>query len=337
MIPDSATTAGTSYPLDCSRPAARRRLDATGGGRERWRRYDAGLHVAGELKISTTRSARVSDILRPDAAGALEAWRHRVSANREQAERLREGTPPRDFYAAVASDFRANPRRTDEPALDVLRSLVQPGETWLDIGAGGGRYALPLALLAKTVIAVDPSEGMLDVLRQGMTEHGISNVEIVPARWPMEAAPTADVALMAHIGYDIEEIGPFLDGVEASARRLCVAVLVTPSPPYPAEPFWPPIHGEPRVPLPSLTEFLVLLLARGRLFELRLCERSPLMHADRDGPLRWLYQQLFVTPDTQKGQRLAALAREAITSREERWALSWNPASIGIVTWRPRD
>jgi SAM-dependent methyltransferase len=279
----------------------------------------------------------MSDLLRPDAAGALEAWSRRVSANREQAERLREGSPPRDFYAAVASDFRANPRRTDEPALELLRLLVQPGETWLDIGAGGGRYALPLALLAKSVIAVEPSEGMRSVLQTGMTEHGISNIELVAERWPMRKAPTADVALMAHIGYDLEEIGPFLDAAVAWARRLCVAVLVTPSPPSPAEPFWPPIHGEARVALPGLTEFLHLLLARGRLFELRLCARDPLAHADRDGPLRWLYQQLFVAPDTAKGQRLAALAREAITSRNGRWALSWSPVPVGVVTWRPRD
>ena len=280
----------------------------------------------------------MSDLLRPTAPVALEAWGRRVSANREQAERLREGTPPRDFYAAVASDFRANPRRTDEPALDLLRSLVRPGETWLDIGAGGGRYALPLALLAKAVIALEPSEGMRNVLQAGMTEHGVSNVEILAARWPIEGAPTADVTLMAHIGYDIEEIGPFLDAVEASARRLCVAVLVTPSPPQPAEAFWPPIHGEARVSLPSLTEFLMLLLARGRLYELRLFAREPVLHADRDGPLRWLYQQLFVAPDTDKGRRLAALARDAITSREGRWALSWTPVPVvGIVTWRPRD
>lgn len=279
----------------------------------------------------------MSDVLRPEAAGALDAWRRRVSGNREQAERLREGTPPRDFYAAVASDFRANPRRTNEPALDVLRSLVQPGETWIDVGAGGGRYALPLALQAKRVIAVEPSEGMRNVLQAGMTEHDVSNIEIVPARFPMDGAPMADVALISHLGYDIEEIGPFLDAVEASARRLCVAVLVTPSPPYPAARFWPPIHGEARVALPGLTEFLVLLLARGRLFELRLCARDPLTHAECEGPLRWLYQQLFVTPDTAKGQRLAALAHDAITSRDGRWALSWEPVPIGIVTWRPRD
>lgn len=276
------------------------------------------------------------DPLRPVAADTLAAWRDRVRANREQAERLRDGGPPRDFYAPVASDFRADPRRTDEPALDLLRSLVRPGEAWLDIGAGGGRYALPLALLAREVVAVEPSEGMQSVLRQGMADHRLSNVRIVPARWPMAAAPTADVALIAHIGYDIEEIDSFLDAMEASARRLCVAVLVTPSPPQPAERFWPPIHGEARVPLPSLTEFLVLLLARGRLFDLRLYEREPLAHVERDAPLGWLYQQLFVAADTAKGRLLALLARDAITERNGRWALSWDPVSLGIVTWRPR-
>ena len=278
----------------------------------------------------------MTDILRPSATAALQAWRERVSANREQAERLREGAPPRDFYAAVASDFRANPRRTNEPALDVLRSLVERGETWLDIGAGGGRYALPLALEAGRIVAVEPSEGMRSVLEQGMAEHGISNIDIVSDRWPMQRPPSADVALMAHIGYDIEEIGPFLDAVESSARRLCVAVLVTPSPPHPAEPFWPPIHGEARISLPSLTEFLLLQLARGRLFDLHLCGRDPLTHGDQDGPLRWLHQQLFVAPDTAKGRQLATLAREAITSRDGRWALSWNTVTVGIVTWRPR-
>src|SRR5262249_59357018 len=109
------------------------------------------------------------------------------------------------------------------------------------------------------------------------------------------------------------------------------------SPAQPAERFRPRVPGGARVPLPSLPEFLALLLARGRLFELRLFAREPLLHADREGPLRWLYQQLFITPDTEKGRRLAELARDAITSRDGRWALSGSPVPVvGVVTWRPR-
>lgn len=278
------------------------------------------------------------DALRPSASDALEAWGARVRANRDQANRVREGPPAKDFYAPIAAMFRADPRRTGEDALDVLRSLVKPGETWLDIGAGGGRYTLPLALLAATVIAVEHSTAMIGILEEGMAEHGIASIEIVRATWPMpsEGAPTADVALISHIGYDIAAIGPFLDAMEASARRLCVAVLVDGSPPYLAEPFWPPIHGEARATLPGLREFLALLLAREKLFEATLLDRPPQSYDDADGPLTWLHQQLFVQPGGEKGRQLAELTREALTERGGRWALSWEPAPLGIVTWKPR-
>ena len=56
----------------------------------------------------------------------------------------------------------------------------------------------------------------------------------------------ADVALISHVGYDVEDIGPFLDAMEGSARRLCVAVLLERPPPTPADRLWPLIHGVER-------------------------------------------------------------------------------------------
>jgi hypothetical protein len=172
-----------------------------------------------------------------------EAWAARVRANREQAERLRE-IPVGDFYAPVSALFVADPRRTGEPALEVLQAMAGPDETWLDIGAGAGRYALPLALAVKGVIAVEPSAGMRQALRTGLAEHGISNVRIVPAVWPdaleqLGPLPVADVALIAHVGYDIEDIGPFLDGMEAATSDRCIAVLTDRSPASVADPFSP--------------------------------------------------------------------------------------------------
>jgi len=129
----------------------------------------------------------VQDALRPSALDALHAWRERVGANREQVEQFREASPS-DFYAPIAGMFRADPRRQDEPTLDSLRSLVRPSDVVLDVGAGGGRYALPLALVAHEVIAVDPSEGMLGVLREGMAAHEIGNIRVLGGRWPAIAA-----------------------------------------------------------------------------------------------------------------------------------------------------
>ena len=167
----------------------------------------------------------MSDALRPSATDALAAWRARVRANREQVDQFREATPS-DFYAPIAGMFRADPRRRDEPTLERLRALVQPADVVLDIGAGGGRYALPLAFVSREVIAIEPSDGMRQVLSSGMAEHRVHNVQVVDGRWPEGAADIqGDVALISHIGYDVEDIGPFLDAMESSARRLCVAVL----------------------------------------------------------------------------------------------------------------
>ena len=154
------------------------------------------------------------------------AWADRVRRNRDQVDRHREVPDGPDFYGPVTGLFRADPRRTDEPAARrPPGALSGPGITvWLDIGAGAGRYALPLALHVREVVAVEPSDGMRAALAELMDEHGIANVRVVADRWPPEpgspeARLRADVALIAHLGYDIEAIGPFLDAMEAAAER----------------------------------------------------------------------------------------------------------------------
>ncbi len=130
----------------------------------------------------------MSDPLRPDPLDALDVWADRVRRNREQAERRRLVLPERgDFYAPIAAWFRADPRREGDATLDALRALVTPDDTVLDIGAGGGRYALPLALHAREVVAVEPSEAMRSVLAEGMAEHGIDNIRVVETTWPCES------------------------------------------------------------------------------------------------------------------------------------------------------
>ena len=166
--------------------------------------------------------------MHPDPVAAQAEWARRVRENRAQVDRFRELPEDADFYAPVAARFRDDPRRQGDPVVERLRELARPDETWLVVGAGGGRYALPLALAVREVIALDPSRGMLNVLRENMAEHRIGNVRIVEARWPDPSLPReqvrADTALIANVGYDIEEIGPFLGGLEAAAPRV-VAVL----------------------------------------------------------------------------------------------------------------
>jgi SAM-dependent methyltransferase len=271
----------------------------------------------------------------PDEQEVLSTWAARVRANREQVEQYREASPA-DFYAPIADIFRADPRRESEPTLDALKRLVRPGESLLDIGAGGGRFTLPLALQAREVIALDPSEGMLRVLREGMAQHGIANVRVISGRWPGDAHDLqADVSLVSHLGYDVEDIGPFLDAMERATRRLCIAVLLERPPPTPADRLWPLIHGVERATLPSLPEFLMLLLARRRLFEVQLVERNPQSYSAPEQLLTWYRGQLWTKPDGPKDRELQRIVNQQVEEREGRLSLDWGPVRVGVVTWAP--
>jgi len=264
-----------------------------------------------------------------------------VRANREQVDQIRE-VPDRDFYAPVSSLFVADPRRTGEEALDALLTLAEPEDRWLDIGAGAGRYALPLSSQVAEVIALEPSASMRNALRTGKEEHGLDNVRIVAGAWPealetLGDPPVAEVAFIAHVGYDIEQIGPFIDAMERASSRLCVAMLTDQSPASVADPFWPIVHGMERVPLPALPDLVELLRARGRSTEIRRVERAPRTFDSFDGLATFVRRQLWIAEDGEKEARFrSALVGMARERDDDGWTLASPPVgSIGILTWSP--
>ena len=273
------------------------------------------------------------------------AWADRVRRNREQVERFREAVDGPDFYASVSSIFRDDPDRQRDPVLDALRDHARPDDTWLDIGAGAGRYALPLARTVRRVIALDPSASMLGALRESMAEHAIDNVDVVDARWPAgaDAAPLGaalpvDVSLIAHVGYDVEAIGPFVEAMEQATRRECLAVLMERSPASLAEAFWPPLHGEARIALPAQPAFVDLLRARGRMPSVETVETSRRSWASRDELVAYVRRQTWVAPGSAKDQRMLELLDDWLVANDDGTVeLSVSePLRVGLVAWRPR-
>jgi CTP:molybdopterin cytidylyltransferase MocA len=274
-------------------------------------------------------------------------WARRVRDNAAQVDRFREAPDGRDFYANVSRTFVADPARDGDLVLEALLGLARPDDTWLDIGAGAGRYALPLGRRVRRVLAVDPSASMLEALREGMAAHGIANIGTAEGRWPPDDAlraalgpdPLADVALIAHVSYDIAEILPFVGAMEAAARRTCVAVLMERNPASVAAPFWPRVHGEERVPLPALTQFVELLEARGAAPDVTRITGERRQWTDREELLRLLRRQLWTAPGSAADARLLA-AVEDLTDVDPDGSVSISgtpPLDIGVVIWSPLD
>ncbi|HXG25418.1 MAG TPA: NTP transferase domain-containing protein [Candidatus Binatia bacterium] len=351
-------------PLDPDRPivAARYagtgarmpvRIEATAAGLVEAATGDRGLGPVIDANPDQVRWVEVDgdnpDVDTPgDLARVAELlWAARVRGNREQVDRFREEADGADFYARVSSIFRDDPDRTGDPVLDALREHARPDETWLDIGAGAGRYALPVARSVRRVIALDPSPSMLDGLRAGMAEHGIENVDVVQARWPdaveagsadLDGRLPADVSLIAHVGYDVEQIWPFVAAMERATRRLCLAVLMERSPASLAEPFWIELHGERRVSLPALPAFTDLLAAHGRAPSVRMLQAERRTWSSRDELERFVRRQTWVAAGSAKDRRLGKLLDEWVVEAPGGGVdLSVaEPLQVGLVAWTPR-
>jgi SAM-dependent methyltransferase len=272
---------------------------------------------------------------------AVAAWAERVRANRDQVERVREVPDGPDFYAPVTALFRADPERTNDPILDRLLALAGPAETWLDIGCGAGRYALPIARRVREVVALDPSAAMLAALHEQQAAFGVANIRAVEGRWPPDTAlaatlgrpPFADVALIAHVGYDVEDIESFVDAMERAAHT-CVAVLMDRQPASVADPFWPPVHGEERVPLPALPQFLDVLHERGVKPMVERHDREPRTFATLEELAGALRRQLWIADGGEKERRFHAALGDLVVERDGGLQVrDQAPSVVGLVTW----
>ena len=147
----------------------------------------------------------------------------------------------------------------------------------------------------------------------------------------------ADVALIAHVGYDIEAIGPFIDALEAAAGRICVAVLMERVPASAADPFWPPVHGEARVGaagparLPRAARG-ARSPAQGRPWSASSARRFE----TRDVLEAFIRRQLWIDPAGPKEARFRAALDELTVQDGDGWTIEGRGQSdVGVVTWTP--
>ena len=274
--------------------------------------------------------------LRPSVEEARQAWMRLVDADAEQVARVREPEPEQDHYAPVAGCFR--PGQPSAAEFDALASLSQPEDQWLDIGAGGGRFALPLSRRVRSVIAVEPSPAMRRVLSEGVAAAGVTNLTIHDARWPVEGwTEQADVALAAHCLYDIREPIPFIEAMEHHARRLCVVALARFARGAQFAGLFEAVHGEPFQALPALREFVALLGALGRSYEVRRVRAgSPHTPADPEQARAFARRMLWLRTGSDKDRRMCDLI-------DQWWGgpggllMPLGFREIAIVTWRTSD
>jgi len=132
-------------------------------------------------------------------------------------------------WRGVARQLDAGGRGLPDLLLDYILGRLTPEMTVLDIGAGIGRWTLPIARAVRHVTAVEPLTGMRQVLVERASSHGITNLEVVDVPWLEAEVPRHDVAIAAHATYSTIDLLLFVRKMDASARRTCYLALRVPA------------------------------------------------------------------------------------------------------------
>ncbi len=268
---------------------------------------------------------------------AAEAWKARIDAHNEQTVRTRRDVVYEDMWSTLAQRFKDDPRRTDDPVVNLLAGWLTPKSTVLDVGGGAGRYALPLALGSKHVTVVDPSPSMLDALRESAADAGIENVTAVKSSWEDATVEAHDIVLCANVVYGVAEIEPFVRKLaEAASDRVAIVVYMD-APLSRMSALWAEVHGEKRIDMPGLPELLPVL------WEMEIypnVEMLPPATGTRTLPnletaIAVARHFLYVEAGSEKEERLRQIAPRFVVETPEGVAMrGGSERPQGVVWWR---
>ncbi|MGH7489466.1 MAG: class I SAM-dependent methyltransferase [bacterium] len=153
---------------------------------------------------------------------AAETWAALVRARSGHGDRHSAA----GYWDRRAASFARNTAGRADPFLDVVAPFLGPRKTLIDVGAGAGRHAAPLADRLEWVTAVEPSEGM-----RGRIPHR-DNMTVVASDWEDAEVAPADLVISCHVLYGIERPVPFINKMESAARERVFIMLREGDPPH---------------------------------------------------------------------------------------------------------
>lgn len=116
-----------------------------------------------------------------------------------------------------------------DPLLDFLLSRLTPDMTVLDIGAGVGRWTVPIARKVRHVTAIEPTAGMREVLQERLHALHVTNVAVLAESWKDVHVQGHDVAVASHSTYTSPDLLEYVGKMESKARKSCYVALRVPA------------------------------------------------------------------------------------------------------------
>jgi SAM-dependent methyltransferase len=161
------------------------------------------------------------------------------------------------YWDRRAPTFARSTRGRVDEFFNVLEPHLSPRKTLIDVGAGAGRHALPLAERLEWVTAVEPSEGMRALIPPR------DNMTVVASTWEDAAVAAADLVICCHVLYGVDEPVPFIAKMERSARERVFIMLRDGALAHPASVIRRQMPGAEEHRMPRFSDLFMLLSQMG--------------------------------------------------------------------------
>ncbi len=193
---------------------------------------------------------------------AAQQWADELAAWAIDPEIL--AAAPESPYDLPPAVFAAGQDRAPSPLAELARSALRPGGRVLDVGAGAGATSLDVVPPDGHLHAVDAQPSMLRALEAAARDRGVSVTTYV-GTWPDVAdhVPGCDVAVCAHVFYNVPDLAPFASALTRKARDLVVVELTGTHPQMRLAPIWEAVHGQPRPAGPTADLAVAVLREAG--------------------------------------------------------------------------
>lgn len=167
---------------------------------------------------------------------------------------LASGHADSGYWDRRASSYARSTHARSDEFLRVLEPYLGPRKTLIDVGAGTGRHAAPLAERLEWVTAVEPSDGM----RAHIPAR--DNITLVASTWEEADVAPADLVICSHVLYGVADPVPFLEKLQRSARERVFVMMRETELPHPAAVLRRRLAGSEGPRLPRFSELFMLLL-----------------------------------------------------------------------------
>jgi len=187
-----------------------------------------------------------------------EIWKHQV----EQNELEKGGSDYQGLWKDRSGAERFF-KRSEGPSRDhnrITKTLanlpIARSSRILDIGAGPGSLAIPMAKRGVHVTAVEPADGMADILEERIQNEGLTNIQVIRKAWedciPKELGGPFDITIASY-SLGMKDLRQAIKSMENATRGTIALYWFASETPWEQDmaALWPVLHGRPYAGMPK--------------------------------------------------------------------------------------